>query len=238
MAKRRSDQLRPIKITRNYTKHAGGSVLYESGDTKVLCTASFIADQPGWRKGSELGWLTAEYSMLPSSTHSRKSRPRNGHTDSRGTEIQRLIGRALRNVIDFEKLGPNTIYIDCDVIQADGGTRTAAINGGYVALVDAIDKALKQKLISENPIVGKVGAISVGIVNGKNVLDLDYQLDSTADVDMNVVMTEKCEFIELQGTGERTSFTHSQLNAMLKMAEGGIKKIFKAQTLPSSKKRK
>ncbi len=223
------DQLRQVNITTGYVRYAEGSALIEMGDTRVLCTASFVNELPRWRAESGLGWVTAEYSMLPSSTLQRKSRSRSGHTDGRGTEIQRLIGRVMRAVVDFEKLGPNTIYLDCDVLQADGGTRTAGINGCYVALVDAVHFGLKEGLISENPIEQAVAGVSVGIVKGKAVLDLDYQLDSNADVDMNIAMTEDGRFIELQGTGEQTTFTGEQLEKMLKLGRSGIKKIIAEQ---------
>lgn len=227
--KRRNNQIRPVKITRKFTDYAAGSVLYESGNTRVLCTASFEPDLPRWRKESGLGWLTAEYTMLPSSTATRKSRPRSGHTDSRGTEIQRLIGRALRAVVDLKKLGANTITIDCDVLQADGGTRTAAINGAYVALVDAVQFGLKEGFITENPINAAIAAVSVGVVNDKTVLDLDYPLDVAAQVDMNIAMTDKGEFVEIQGTGEEATFTMDQLESMLALGKKGIKKILSEQ---------
>jgi ribonuclease PH len=228
-SKRRPDQLRPIRIKRKFTDYAPGSVLFESGNTRVLCTASLANELPAWRKESGLGWVTAEYSMLPSATNTRKPRSRNGHTDSRGTEIQRFIGRVLRSVVDFEKLGANTINLDCDVLQADGGTRTAAVNGCFIALVDAVRFGLKKKYITENPIKAAVAAVSVGIVNGKAVLDLDYQMDSNAQVDMNVAMTDDGRFVELQGTGEQTAFSNQQLEQMLALAKSGIKKILAQQ---------
>ena len=227
--RRRANQLRPLHIERRFTECAAGSVLIEMGATKVLCTASFANELPKWRQESGLGWVTAEYSMLPGSTSPRKPRGRLGHTDGRGTEIQRLIGRALRTAVDFEKLGANTIYLDCDVLQADGGTRAAAINGGYVALLDAVRYALRQGFIQENPITAAVGAVSVGIVDGKVRLDLDYQLDSRAQVDMNVVMTDQGHFVEVQGTGEHATFTAEELQKMLKTAERGIKQILAEQ---------
>jgi len=209
---------------------AGGSVLIEMGDTKVLCTASFApAEVPSWRKGSGLGWVTADYSMLPASTSPRKARSKIGHTDSRGTEIQRLIGRVLRSVVDFQKLGENTIYVDCDVMQADGGTRTAAINGGYIALAAAVRWAMRQGIIPENPIRQAVAAVSVGIIDGKIRLDLDYELDSRAEVDLNVAMTADGRFVELQGTGEKNTFRQDALDGMLKAARKGIRQIFKLQ---------
>jgi len=229
--KRRSNQLRPIKIKRKFTDFAPGSVLYQCGNTRVLCTASIVDDLPKWRQEAQLGWVTAEYSMLPSSTNYRKPRPRQGHTDSRGTEIQRLIGRVMRSVIDFKKLGPNTIYLDCDVLQADGGTRTAAINGAYIALVDAVRYGIKQKIIPAYPLTAAVAAVSVGIVKGKTYLDLDYELDSTADVDMNIAMTDNDQFVELQGTAEQSPFSPDQLQKMINLARRGIKNIIAEQKI-------
>jgi len=226
---RRFDQLRPIKIQRRFLDTAAGSVLFSMGRTRVLCTASLVQELPKWREKSNLGWLTAEYNMLPGSTSPRRPRNRTGHTDSRGTEIQRIIGRVLRAVVDFEKLGPYTIYIDCDVLQADGGTRTAAINGSYIALVDAVRFGMRTSLIRRNPIKSAVAAVSVGIVNNKIKLDLDYELDSAAQVDLNIAMTDDGRFVELQGTGEQASFTHEQLGKMLKLARRGLKKILLLQ---------
>ncbi len=226
---RRATQLRPITIQRHFTETAAGSVLFAMGNTRVLCTASFVEGVPRWREGSGLGWLTAEYSMLPASTTPRKSRPRNGHTDGRGQEIQRLIGRALRSVVDFEKLGENTIYIDCDVLQADGGTRTTAINGGYIALVDAVRYGIREGFVSENPVRNAIAAVSVGVVNDKVVLDLDYELDSNAQVDMNVVMTGDGQFVELQGSAEKATFNDEQLTKMITYARRGIKNILSLQ---------
>jgi len=226
---RRATELREMRFRRRFTDNPAGSVLVEMGRTRVLCTASFVEDVPRWRKSSGLGWVTAEYSMLPGSTNPRKMRERLGHTDSRGTEIQRMVGRVLRSVVDLAKLGENTIYLDCDVLQADGGTRTAAINGGYVALVDAVRYGLKQKIISENPIEQAVAAVSVGIVKARVVLDLDYEMDSQAQVDMNVAMTEAGEYVELQGTAEQQTFSSEQLDKMLKLAQRGIKQILAAQ---------
>lgn len=226
---RKNTELRKIKFTRGFTDYPAGSVLVEMGNTRVLCTASFENKVPKWREGSGLGWLTAEYAMLPGSTLQRKERPKNGSTDSRGIEIQRLIGRVLRCAIDYEKLGENTINIDCDVLQADGGTRTASINGGYVALVDAVRYGLKKGFIKENPLVCAVAAVSVGICDGKAVLDLDYPLDSKAEVDMNLAMNDEGKFIEIQGTGEQIAFSPSQLNKMLKLGTDGIKTILAAQ---------
>ncbi|MBN2210787.1 MAG: ribonuclease PH [Sedimentisphaerales bacterium] len=227
-SKRRSrTQLRSIRISRQFTKAAPGSVLIEMGNTKVLCTASWEPGVPAWRKDSGMGWVTAEYSMLPGSTAPRKSRPRSGHTDSRGLEIQRLIGRTLRAVVDYEKLRENTIVLDCDVIQADGGTRTAAINGSFIALSDAVRYGLKKKFITQNPITQRVAAVSVGLIKGNTVLDLDYNLDSIADVDMNIAMTESGRFVEVQGSAEKTPFSGEQLEQLLNLARRGIKQIFK-----------
>jgi len=208
---------------------AAGSVLIEMGRTRVLCTASFEDSVPKWRQDSGLGWVTAEYTMLPGATSPRKPRSRTGHTDGRGTEIQRVVGRVLRSVVDFEKLGSNTINLDCDVLQADGGTRTAAINGSYVALVDAVRYGMKQGFIEENPITAAVAAVSTGIIKGKAVLDLDYDWDSQAEVDMNVAMTDKGEYVEIQGTGEQNTFSGEQLQKLLKLANKGIKEILALQ---------
>jgi ribonuclease PH len=222
-------RLRPLRIQRHFTAAPAGSVLIEMGGTRVLCTASWQTGVPLWRKGAALGWLTAEYSMLPSATAPRKDRPRTGHTDSRGIEIQRLVGRVLRAVMDFSRLGENTICLDCDVLQADGGTRTAAINGSYVALVDALCYGLRQGLIAEDPLKAAVAAVSVGIVEGRYALDLDYERDSRAQVDLNVAMTDAGEYVELQGTAERATFSPRQLEAMLRLARRGIKEILAAQ---------
>ena len=229
-AKRRSDQLRPIRITRRFTASAPGAVLIEMGRTKLLCTASLIAEVPAWRKDSQLGWVTAEYSMLPGATSPRKSRARAGHTDNRGLEIQRIVGRVLRSVVDFEKLGPNTIYLDCDVIEADGGTRTAAINGAYIAMVDAVKYGLTEGIIPQDPIKQAVAAVSVGLVADEFVMDLDYALDSNAQVDLLVAMTAEKKLVEIQGTGERAAFDDEQLGKMLNLAKKGIRKIFEIQT--------
>jgi len=234
---RRNNQLRPLRFTRRFTEFAAGSVLVEMGRTRVLCTASFQQEVPQWRKESGLGWVTAEYSMLPTSTPQRKARPKDGHTDSRGIEIQRLIGRALRAIVDFEALGANTIAVDCDVLQADGGTRTAAINGSCVAVMDAVEFALKQGWLEENPIKAALAAVSVGMVDDQVCLDLDYEQDSRAQVDMNVVMTDKGEFVEVQGTGEQSPFSASELDAMLRMARSGIKKILAAQKTALTKEK-
>jgi len=223
---RAPDQLRPVKLTRNYTKHAEGSVLVEFGDTKVICTASVETRVPGFLKGSGQGWVTAEYGMLPRSTGSRMRREAsNGKQGGRTMEIQRLIGRSLRAAIDLNALGENSISIDCDVIQADGGTRTASITGAYVALVDAV-KTMKLK---KNPIHGSVASISVGIYQGIPVLDLDYIEDSNAETDMNVVMNEAGAFIEVQGTAEGHAFRKNELDAMLALAEKGVAELVALQ---------
>ena len=227
---RAPSQLRDVKITRRYTKHAEGSVLVEFGDTKVICTASVETSVPRFLKGSGQGWITAEYGMLPRSTGSRMDREAaRGKQSGRTQEIQRLIGRSLRAAVDMKKLGENTIKIDCDVIQADGGTRTASITGGCVALIDAIDFLVKAKKLKQSPIKQMIASVSVGVWRGQPVLDLDYAEDSTAETDMNIVMTESGGFIELQGTGEDGDFKRSELDAMVQLAEGGIKELFAQQ---------
>lgn len=229
-SQRTAAQLRPVKITRNYTKHAEGSVLVEFGDTKVLCNASVEESVPRFLKGSGKGWVTAEYGMLPRSTGSRMDREAaRGKQSGRSLEIQRLIGRSLRAAVDLEKLGENTIKIDCDVIQADGGTRTASITGGCVALVDAINYLLDKKAIASNPLKQLIASVSVGIYQGNAVLDLDYIEDSNAETDMNIVMTESGGFIELQGTGEDGDFSHAQLQEMIALADAGIKELIVTQ---------
>ena len=229
-SKRQPDELRPIRLTRNYTKHAEGSVLVEFGDTKVLCNASVENRVPRFLKGSGQGWVTAEYGMLPRSTGKRMDREAaRGKQGGRTMEIQRLIGRSLRAAIDLQALGENTITVDCDVIQADGGTRTASITGGYVAMVDAIRHMLDQKIIARNPVHGYVASVSVGIYQGTPVLDLDYIEDSSAETDMNVVMNEAQAFIELQGTAEGHAFRQDELTAMLDLARGGIARLIEAQ---------
>jgi ribonuclease PH len=220
---RNTNQLRDITITRNYTKHAEGSVLIAFGDTKVLCNASVESSVPRFLKGSGKGWVTAEYGMLPRSTNSRMDREAaRGKQTGRSLEIQRLIGRSLRAAVDLKALGENTIKIDCDVIQADGGTRTASITGGCVALVEAVNYMLDKNMIKENPIKQLIASVSVGIFKGHGVLDLDYDEDSNAETDMNIVMTESGGFIELQGTGEDGDFSHVQLLEMITLAESGI----------------
>ncbi len=227
---RAADQLRDITITRNFTMHAEGSVLIACGNTKVLCTASVEQRVPGFLKGKGEGWVTAEYSMLPRSTHTRSNREAaRGKQGGRTLEIQRLIGRALRAGIDTKALGENTITIDCDVLQADGGTRTASITGAFVALNDAINVMLEKKIIKKNPLHGSIAAISVGIYKGEPVLDLDYDEDSSAETDMNVVMNEAGGFIEVQGTAEGHAFKQDELNAMLELAKGGISSLIEMQ---------
>ncbi|MCU7967552.1 MAG: ribonuclease PH [gamma proteobacterium symbiont of Bathyaustriella thionipta] len=220
-----------VKITRNYTKHAEGSVLIESGETKVLCTASVETRVPGFLRGKGQGWVTAEYGMLPRSTGSRMRRESSaGKQSGRTMEIQRLIGRSLRAVMDLEALGENTITLDCDVIQADGGTRTASISGAYVALVDAVNYMLEKQIIEKNPLHGQVASISVGIYNGEAVLDLDYAEDSSAETDMNIVMNEAGGFIEVQGTAEGHAFQPEELTAMLELGKKGILHLIEKQT--------
>jgi ribonuclease PH len=227
---RQPDQLRDISLTRHYTKHAEGSVLVAFGDTKVLCNASVEDSVPRFLKGSGQGWVTAEYGMLPRSTGSRMDREAaRGKQSGRTQEIQRLIGRALRAAVDLKALGEHTIKIDCDVIQADGGTRTASITGGCVALVDAISYLLENKKLASNPLKQMVASVSVGIHQGQAVLDLDYAEDSSAETDMNVVMTDSGGFIEVQGTGEDGDFSHQQLLDMIGLAEAGIQNLVAAQ---------
>ena len=227
---RRPDQLRKLEMIRDYTHHAAGSVLVKWGDTWVLCTACVEEKVPPFLRDTGRGWVTAEYSMLPSSTLERKEREsKKGKPDARGTEISRLVGRALRAAVDMEKLGPRTITIDCDVLQADGGTRCASITGGMVALSDAIAKLLREGKLSENPLIHRVAAVSVGICGGRPTLDLDYVHDSTADVDLNVVMTDDGRFVELQGTAEHEPFAGEQLDKLVALAKKGLKRIFALQ---------
>ncbi len=228
---RAADEMRAVTITRNYTMHAEGSVLIEFGNTKVLCTASIETRVPGWLRGKGQGWVTAEYGMLPRATGSRTGREASrGKQGGRTLEIQRLIGRSLRAAVDLEALGEHSITLDCDVIQADGGTRTASITGAYIALADAINYMLDKKLIKKNPLHGRVASISVGIYEGTPVLDLDYAEDSNAETDMNVVMNDAEAFIEVQGTAEGHAFRMDELNAMLALAKKGINELFEAQT--------
>ena len=229
-SKRTPDQMRDVKITRNYTMHAEGSVLVEFGNTKVLCTASVEGRVPGWMRGKGSGWVTAEYGMLPRATGTRTGREASrGKQGGRTMEIQRLIGRSLRAAIDLEALGENMITVDCDVIQADGGTRTASITGGYVALADAIQHLIDTKKITKNPLFGNIASVSVGIYNGTAVLDLDYAEDSNAETDMNVVMNDANAFIEVQGTAEGHAFRMDELSAMLVLAQKGISELMQAQ---------
>ena len=229
---RANDQLREIRITRNFTKHAEGSVLVEFGETKVICTASVTLGVPPFLKDKKQGWVTAEYGMLPRSTHDRMIREAaKGKQTGRTQEIQRLIGRSLRAAIDMTALGENTIAIDCDVIQADGGTRTAAITGGCVALADAVAHLQKIGRIKTNPLKQLIAAVSVGMHKGQPILDLDYAEDSTAETDMNVVMTEQGGFIEVQGTAENGSFTQDEFDQMLLLAKKGIQELVQKQQL-------
>lgn len=222
---RANDQLRPITVERRFTRPAAGSVLIKSGRTTVLCTASVDLQVPPWMAGKGRGWVTAEYSMLPGSTSPRKKRDV-GKVDGRTTEIQRLIGRSLRAIVDLDALGERSIFVDCDVLEADGGTRTAGITGALVALVDAIATIPD---LAANPLRDSVAAISVGIVEGRPVLDLDYVEDVQAEVDMNVVMTGEGRFVEVQGTGEEATFSDEELAALLKLARGGVAEIREIQ---------
>ena len=224
------DQLRDVKITRNFTKHAEGSVLVEFGDTKVICTASVEGRVPSFLRGKGQGWVTAEYGMLPRSTNSRMMREAaKGKQAGRTVEISRLIGRSLRAAIDLEALGENSITIDCDVIQADGGTRTASITGACVALVDAINHMIENGQLKKNPMKYMIGAVSVGVYNDEAVLDLDYAEDSNAETDLNVIMADNGGFIEIQGTAEGEPFQPSELNAMLDLAKKGIAELTQIQ---------
>ena len=228
--KRNDDELRPIDFRRQFTKHAEGSVLVISGETQVICNATIDETVPSFLKGKGQGWVTAEYGMLPRSTNTRMGREAaRGKQSGRTQEIQRLIGRSLRAIINLEKLGERTIHIDCDVIQADGGTRTASISGSYVALHDAIDYLLKEKKLAETPIIDSVAAISVGIMNDKALLDLDYAEDSKCDTDMNFVMTGSGDFVEIQGTAEGKPFSKKEMDELTKIAQKGIALITKKQ---------
>ncbi len=233
---RESDQMRPIIFTPDFTKHAEGSVLVEFGDTHVLCTASVETRVPPWMRGAGCGWITGEYGMLPRATHSRSSREASrGKQSGRTVEIQRLIGRSLRMTTDLEALGERTITLDCDVLQADGGTRTAAISGAYVALMMAMQKLQKNVQLKNNPVRDQIAAVSVGIYKGTLILDLDYEEDSQAEMDMNIVMNEAGHFVEIQGTAERNTFTHEELDALLELARVGTNKIIKAQNVALAK---
>jgi ribonuclease PH len=227
---RAPDQLRPISFVRGYTRHAEGSVLVAFGDTRVLCTASVEDRLPAWKKEKGGGWVTAEYGMLPRATHDRTRREATtGKQGGRTLEIQRLIGRALRSVVDLDALGSLQVVVDCDVLQADGGTRTAAITGGYVALADAIAAVQKRGQLKKNPLHGQVAAVSVGICGGAPVLDLEYAEDAAAGTDMNVVMNEAGGFVEVQGTAEGNAFKREELDAMLDLATQGIRQLLQAQ---------
>jgi ribonuclease PH len=224
------ESMRPVRITRNYMKHAEGSVLIEMGDTKVICSASVEERVPQFLRNTGKGWITAEYSMLPRSTHTRTSRDSlTGRGSGRAFEIQRLIGRSLRSVTDLSGFGERTIWIDCDVIQADGGTRTASITGAYVALVDGFRKMLKNGLIEKIPIKGSVAAVSVGKVDARVLLDLNYEEDSRAEVDMNVVMTGDGKFVEIQGTAEESVFTKREMDQLTRIAQKGIRELTRIQ---------
>lgn len=225
--KRRPDELRPIKIKRRFTRVAPGSALVQAGGTTVLCTASVTESVPPWMTDQSRGWVTAEYSMLPGSTSPRRRRERDGKIDGRTAEIQRLIGRSLRAVTDLESLGPRTVTVDCDVLEADGGTRTLSINGAFLALVDALRTTSPRG--AQLPLRDSVAAVSVGMVDGRAVLDLNYEEDFAAAVDMNVVMTGSGRFVEIQGTGEETTFTEKELSWMLELARSGIKELTASQ---------
>ncbi|MGD2063203.1 MAG: ribonuclease PH [Nitrospirota bacterium] len=227
---RRPDQLRPVEIERAYLRHPAGSALIRWGHTHVICAASVDESVPRWLRGKKQGWLTAEYSLLPSSTNTRTDREvTRGRVSGRTSEIQRLIGRSLRAVVDLEALGERTILIDCDVINADGGTRTAAITGAFVALRQAIDTLLERGLLLRSPLTGALAAVSVGVVDGVPVVDLDYREDFAASVDMCVVMTDSGRFIEVQGTAEGPPFSRAELDALIGLAEGGIRELLDVQ---------
>ena len=224
---RKNDELREIKITKNFIMHPEGSVLIEFGNTKVICNATVEEKVPPFLKGSGSGWVTAEYSMIPRATNVRTQREVNkGKPTGRTMEIQRLIGRSLRSAVDLKKLGERTIIVDCDVIQADGGTRTASITGGYLALETAVEQLINSGLLSQNPVIAKAAAISVGKVKGEILLDLEYSEDSLAEVDMNIVMNSKNEFIEIQGTGEEATFSYDELIKFIEVAKKGFEKLF------------
>jgi len=233
---RRADQMRPVEIIKGVNQFAAGSCLIKMGNTHVLCTASIDAAVPRWREASGLGWVTAEYDMLPASTHTRRGRSRSGHVDGRTQEIQRLIGRALRAVVDFAAMGQNTIWLDCDVLQADGGTRTAGITGAFVALMQAEAAGGKQGLWKGAIIKEQVAAISAGIVEGRALLDLTYEEDSRADVDCNVVMTASGKLVEVQGTAEAEPFSRKDLNRILDLASKGIGRLIELQKLTARRR--
>ncbi len=228
--RRLNDELRQVKITRNYIMHPDGSVLIEVGNTKVICTAVVEDKVPPFLKGTGKGWVSAEYSMIPGSTKTRKPRDINkGKIDGRSQEIQRLIGRSLRSVVDLDAVGERTVWIDCDVIQADGGTRTASITGAFIAMADAFYSLLSRNEIEKMPVKAFVSAVSVGIGKGEAILDLCYEEDSSADVDMNIVMTNKGEFVEIQGTGEEATFTRDELMNLIALASKGCEELYKLQ---------
>lgn len=227
--RRLASELRPVRIQRRVLRGVPGSVIIETGHTRVLCTASVTDEVPAWRAGRGTGWLTAEYDMLPASTGQRRERNRGGRLDGRTQEIQRLVGRCLRAVVDLDALGERTIWIDCDVLQADGGTRTAAITGAYVAFRDAVDWARQNLRLSGDPVCGQVAGVSVGIVEGQPRLDLCYEEDSAADVDLNVAMLDDGRFVEVQGTAERRAFTSRELDRMVRMAASGIRQLHAIQ---------
>jgi ribonuclease PH len=222
---RKHDQMRPTTIEPGFVRTASGSALISVGETRVICTASATEDVPRWRKGSGLGWVTAEYGMLPASTGDRKPRDKGGRQDGRSVEIQRLIGRAVRGVVDFSKLGENSIYLDCDVLQADGGTRCASITGAYVALALAVDSLIEKGAIKGSPLTQSVAAVSAGIVDGEALLDLDYPEDSSAEVDANVVMTGDGGLVEVQATAERTPLSRASLDELIGLADAGITEL-------------
>jgi ribonuclease PH len=227
---RQADELRPVQIQRHFTRHAEGSVLISCGQTRVICTASVEDRVPPWLRGKNRGWVTAEYGMLPRSTHTRNMRESTrGKQSGRTLEIQRLIGRSLRAVVDLQALGERTVTLDCDVLQADGGTRTASITGAYVALVDALDQVFDSGKLKSNPIHGRIAAVSVGMLGAEPILDLDYAEDSTADTDLNVVMNDGGGFIEVQGTAEGHAFRREEFDAMLDLADKGVRELIAAQ---------
>lgn len=227
---REHDMIRPFSVTRSYTRYAEGSVLIEAGNTRVLCNASVLDSVPPFLRGKEQGWVTAEYGMLPRATHTRSDREAaRGKQNGRTQEIQRLIGRSLRAVIDLKKLGERTIQVDCDVIQADGGTRCASITGAWIAMADAVSTLLRDDRIASNPLRDRVAAISVGMYKGHAVLDLDYEEDSACDADMNVVMTGSGQFVEVQGTAEGQLFGRQDLDSLLALAESGIARLLREQ---------
>jgi ribonuclease PH len=233
---RKRSEIRPVKVKRKFTRHSPGSVLYQCGGTTVLCTASIEEEVPPWMKGSGKGWMTAEYNMLPHSTSPRKRRDRGGKVDGRTTEIQRLIGRSLRAVADLEALGERQLLLDCDVLEADGGTRTASITGAFIAALDAIH-SIRRELPFPNrfPFKDSVAAISVGMVDGHPCLDLDYEMDFAAAVDMNLVMTGQGQFVEIQGTGEEATFSDDELTSLLRLGRKGIRELTEIQAKATGK---